>query len=162
MILSPDFVRPLASGEEDEVDLLLRAAFPTGGQAALVRALRKSGAMAGEMVLPASGALAGYAGLSAMVAPKGWLCLGPVAILPDHQGRRWGKRLVGMVTEWASQSGATLLVTGPAPFFEKMGFSQARAARLTGCLPSGATLLIGPGNTVPAAALTYPAAFVAM
>ena len=145
MVMSPDFLRELRRGEEPAVDALLRAAFDGEEEAA--------------QVMAADGEIIAYLALSRMVAPKGWLCLAPVAVHPDWQGRRIGRRMVGLITEWARISGTTVVVLGQVPFYERAGFSAARAARLTSPYPIAHTLLAGPGTDAPEATLTYPRAF---
>lgn len=159
MVMSPDFLREMRRGEEPAVDALLRAAFNGAEEAELVKALRRSGDMAGEQVMAADGDIVAYLALSRMVAPKGWLCLAPVAVHPDWQGRRIGRRMVGLITEWARISGTTVVVLGQVPFYERAGFSAARAAQLTSPYPIEHTLLAGPGTDAPKATLTYPRAF---
>jgi len=155
----PDHMRDLRKGEEPAVDTLLRAAFRGPDEAELVKSLRQAGAMAGESVLPMGDAIIGYFALSKMRQPKGWLCLAPVAIDPAYQGRNFGKRMIGMLVEWARISGAYVVVLGDVPFYEKAGFSAARAAGLTSPYPVAHTLLAGPGTDVPQQTLIYPKAF---
>ncbi len=155
----PDFMRELRPGEEPQVDALLRRAFGGPDEARLVARLRKSGAMAGEMVVPTGGQVTAYAALSAMQAPKGWLCLAPVAVDPPAQERRLGTRLVGMIAEWARLSGMNVVVLGDAGFYQRTGFSAARAARLSTPYPVAHTLLAGPGDDAPQEQLIYPVAF---
>lgn len=159
MFMTPDFMRDMRRDEEAQVDALLRAAFGGPDEADLVRRLRKAGDMAGEQVMVAGGAVVAYAGLSRMRAPAGWLCLAPVAVAPDWQRRRIGKRMVGLIAEWARLSGVTVVVLGEVPFYAKAGFSADRAARLTSPYPVDHTLLAGPGSDAPAETLVYPAAF---
>ena len=159
MVTSPDFLREMRKGEEAQVDALLRAAFGGAEEAGLVRALRKAGAMVGEQVMAAEGRVVAYAGLSRMVAPKGWLCLAPVAVDPAWQGRRVGKRMVGLIAEWARLSGVTVVVLGQVGFYARAGFSAERAARLVTPYPVAHTLLAGPGEGAPEETLVYPAAF---
>lgn len=122
--------------------------------------LRKTGAIAGEMVLPGQdGAIIGYYALSHFVKPKGWLCLAPVAIRPDEQGRGYGRRMIGQLAEWARLTGSYVVVLGQPEFYGKCGFSSARAARLTSAYPVTHMLLAGPGEDVPQEALTYPKVF---
>jgi len=92
MVIGPDFVREMRRGEEDAVEALLKAAFPGPNEAALVRRLRKDRDIAGESVLAWQGDIIGYFALSTMRTPKTWLCLAPVAIHPDWQGKRHGRR----------------------------------------------------------------------
>jgi putative acetyltransferase len=135
MVQTYDFMREMRAGEEAEVERLLQKAFGGNDEARLVRLLRKDGAMAGEMVIAGPGGIAGYFALSEFGAPKGWLCLAPVAVHPDHQGQRIGRRMMGLLTEWA------------------------RAAKLKTPYPIEHTMLAGPGSDVPEAELVYPAAF---
>ncbi len=160
MLQRPDFNRELRRGEERQVDDLLRAAFGGDTEMRLVHALRKTGAMAGEMVLPGQDqAIAGYYALSFFIRPKGWLCLAPVAIHPTLQRRRNGQRMLGLLTEWARITGTYLVVLGQPEFYSRCGFSTARAARLTSPYPITHTLLVGPGDDVPEETLIYPKAF---
>ena len=153
-----DFTRPLQRGEEDAVDALLRAAFDTHAEAQLVRKLRKAKAIAGEMVMPVGDAIMGYYALSYLTAPKGWLALAPVAIAPDVQRMRKGKRMMGILSEWARISGTPVVVLGNPDFFEKAGFDRAKAAHLSAPYPNTHLMMAGVEGA-PEAILTYPPAF---
>lgn len=159
MASGPDFSREMRPGEEAAVEALLRTAFGGAQEVQLVRALRKSRAIAGEMVLPWEGGVGGYYGLSAFVQPKTWLCLAPVAIHPALQGKRNGQRMLGLLTEWARITDTYVVVLGQPGFYSRCGFSSARAAKLTSPYPIAHTLLAGPGDDVPERTLIYPKAF---
>lgn len=162
MTKAPGFTREMRPGEEAGVEALLRLAFGGLDEARLVAALRKSGAMAGEMVLPCDGGIIGYYALSRFIRPKGWLCLAPVAIHPDWQGMRHGKRMIGQLTEWARLSGTCVVVLGQPEFYGRTGFSAARAAQLGSPYPLDHTLLAGPGTDAPRETLVYPKPFDAV
>lgn len=153
------FLRDLKPGEDPAIDALLRAAFGGGDEVRIVSELRKSGAMAGESVLPGPDGPVGYFALSQFRKPSGWLCLAPVAIHPDWQGMGHGKRMMGMLAGWASASGQTIVVLGEPALYERVGFSRARAARLTSPFPLSHTMLLAPGTDAPEAELVYPDAF---
>ncbi len=161
MILSqsPQFARDLRAGEEGAVDALLRAAFGGEDEVQLVHKLRKSRAMAGEVVLPMDDRIIGYYALSTFVKPKGWLCLAPVAIHPDLQRRGYGKRMMGMLTEWARLTQTPVVVLGNPEFYEKAGFSREKAAKLQTRYSIENTMLAGVDASVQAQQLVYPAAF---
>ena len=159
MVSGPDFARELRAGEEEQVAALLRAAFGGDDEAALVRKLRKSRAIAGETVLAWDGEIVGYFALSHMVKPKGWLCLAPVAIKPALQRRGYGKRMLGMLTEWARLSQTPVVVVGEPAVYESAGFSRALAANLTGPYPTTHTMLAGVTGKPPSQTLVYPPAF---
>lgn len=162
MLQFPDHMRPLKAGEEDAVDALLRDAFPDPSEAKLVHDLRRSKSIAGETVLPMGDRIVGYYALSHMIAPKGWLCLAPVAVAPDVQGRRFCTRMMGMLSEWARMSDTYVVVLGKVSLYERGGFSQARAAKLTSPYPSDHMMLAGPGMDAPYETLTYPRPFAAL
>ncbi|MBW6418454.1 GNAT family N-acetyltransferase [Celeribacter sp. PS-C1] len=157
MFKTPDFMREMKRGEENAVTDLLTSAFGQKDEAQLVEALRKSKAIAGEMVLPMAGEVIGYAALSKMIAPKGWLCLAPVAIRPDLQARGYGRRLVGMITQWAELSGQTLVVLGDPAFYSRCGFKPI-AEGFTSPYPLDHTLTAGPAKA-KSKELIYPKAF---
>ena len=159
MMQFPGFIRPAIAGDLPAIDALLTAAFDGTDEVALIHALRKAGAVRGEQVIPLGDGVIGYYALSAMVAPAGWLCLAPVAISPDWQGRGHGRRMVAQLAAWADQTGTPVVVLGQAAFYGKAGFSAAAARNLTSPFPVDHTLLVGVGDTVPALTLRYPAAF---
>lgn len=162
MLQTPGFLRAMKRGEEPLVDALLRAAFAGEDEVRLVAKLRKAGVMAGESVLPGpegSAGPVGYFALSQMRQPTGWLCLAPVAIHPDWQGRGHGRRMLRMLAGWAEAAGQTIVVLGAPDFYESCGFSRTRAAALTSPYPLDHTLLLAPGGGVPRETLVYPAAF---
>lgn len=158
MVVGPDYCRDMRAAEEPAVDALLRAAFEGEDEVRLVHALRKSGKMMGEMVLPWDGGVGGYAAMSQLTAPQGWLALAPVAIAKDLRGRRNGKRMVGLITEWAKITKTPMVVVGPRAFYEKAGFSHANAQGLDTPYPLEHTLIAGVEG-MPLETVVYPAAF---
>jgi len=175
MVNGPDFVRDIRPDDFAEVDALLQAAFGGVQEVALVHALRRDKDMVSESVIHWDGRIIAYAGLSRMVAPVGWLCLAPVAVLPEAQrgaltpaGQAKGHWQVGkrLVSELASAArtpefdkSPAIVVLGQPEFYEQCGFSRTRAARLTSPYPRDFTMLAAPGEDVPKAELIYPAAF---
>ncbi len=175
MAIGPDVSRDMRPGEEAEVDALLRAAFEGEGELELVHRLRRDGDMVSEIVKPWQGRIAGYAALSWMRAPSGWLCLAPVAVLPEFQrgalapsgqskahwqvGRRLVSELVGAAQMPELSEVPVIVVLGQPEFYEKCGFSRARAAQLTTPYPVEYTMLAAPGDDIPQETLIYPAAF---
>lgn len=154
-----EFLREMKRGEETAVAGLLRAAFGGEDEVRLVKALRKSGSVAGECVVPGPDGPLGYFALSAMRAPAGWLCLAPVAVAPEVQRRGLGRRMTGFLAAWAGAAQRTVVVLGDPSFYARAGFSAERAARLVTPYPVEHTLIARPGNDVPAERLVYPAAF---
>jgi putative acetyltransferase len=85
MVIGPDTLRGVTEAQFDEVDALLRDAFPTDDEARLVRQLRADGEMLYEFQKPWMGKIGGYFALSRMQAPEGWVCLAPMAVRPEWQ-----------------------------------------------------------------------------
>ncbi len=158
MVIGPDFARDLRTGEEPAVDALLHDAFPTSDEARLVAKLRKTRVIAGETVLPWENTIIGYFALCYMVQPKGWLCLAPVAVHPDMQRRGYGKRMIGLLTEWARLTKTPVVVLGNPAFYQRTGFSIDLAKNLSSPYPIKNTLIAGV-DQAPKQSLTYPAAF---
>lgn len=181
MVTGPD-VSEMRPQDVGEVDALLRAAFAGPDEADLVRRLRKADAMASERIIRWQGRIGAYAGISRMVAPEGWFCLAPVAVLPDWQGGALGRDRPGLEAQFrfgtrivretvrsfvegpirgVTERGLTptLVVLGEPAFYARCGFSLERAARLTSPYPISHTLIARPGENIPEAALVYPPAF---
>ena len=155
----PGFIRPASSNDIPAIDALLKAAFGGYEEVALVHALRRDGAIRGEQVIPLGDGIIGYYALSAMKAPAGWLCVAPVAIAPDWQGRGHGRRLLSQLSAWADQTQTIIAVLGEPAFYAKAGFVASAAAALTSPFPIDHTSLAGAGAKVPQQTLSYPAAF---
>ena len=158
MLNMPSFARDLKPGEEGVVDDLLRAAFGGPAEAQLVHKLRRSRAIAGEQVMPMGDRIVGYYALSYLRKPKGWLALAPVAIAPDVQGRGYGKRMMGMLSEWARLTRTPVVVLGPLGFYTKAGFSHEATQNLTSPYPA-AHLSVAGVSDAPQHDLIYPQAF---
>ncbi len=151
MILKfPEFSRDMHRGEEGAVDELLARVYGSDVKAQIVHALRRSGAIAGEVVLPYKGAIVGYYALSQMRAPSGVLCLGPLAIDPDWQRSGHGRRMIGLLAEWARISGKHVIVRTCEPFFARAGFRAG---------PGAGVSLAGPEWDQSAGDLIFPTAF---
>ncbi|MGR3760020.1 GNAT family N-acetyltransferase [Roseobacteraceae bacterium NS-SX3] len=175
MEIGPDASREMRPEEAREAEALLRAAFGGEDEVRLVQRLRRDGDMLWELVTPWQGQIAGYAALSRMQAPEGWLCLAPVAVLPRFQrgaltpqgqdksawqiGRRLVRRIVNAAQNPEIAEFPAVVVLGQPGFYEKCGFSRARAARLTTPYPVEYTMLAAPGTDAPEAELVYPPAF---
>ncbi len=118
----PEFSRDMRRSDEAAVDALLLRATGRAEAAATLAALRRAGDIAGEVVLPFQGGIVGHYALARMRAPADWLCVASLAIDPEWQGAGHGRRLMGVLSEWARLSGHSVSAEGPAVFFERAGF----------------------------------------
>jgi putative acetyltransferase len=148
----PEFSRDMRRREEDAVDALLLRASGDVRAAQVIAALRQAGDIAGEVVLPFQGGIVGYYALARMRAPVGWLCLVSVVIDPEWQSAGHGRRLMGVLSEWARLSGQSVIAGGPLPFFERAGFARMAAG-------SSILAVAGPVGDGGAAELIYPHPF---
>ncbi|MFD0858853.1 GNAT family N-acetyltransferase [Roseovarius aquimarinus] len=140
----PEFSRDMRRGDEAAVDSLLAETDRVAVRR--VAALRRSGRIAGETVLPWQGEIVGYYALAGMEAPEGCLCLAALAIAPDWQGAGHGRRLIGMLSEWARLSGRSVVARGPGAFLERAGFVPMEGAGLyvAGPAPEASALVFPP------------------
>ena len=181
MAIGPDVSAAVRPEEHEEIDALLRAAFGRPDEADLVRRLRADGDVWAELVIRWQGVIAAHAALGRMRAPRGWACLAPLAVLPRCQNGaaappgmrgthafRFGTRLAQWSiligeTAWKGDLGgrfpAAIVVLGSVPFYERAGFSAARARNLRSPFPVEHTLLAEAGHDAPEATLVYPRAF---
>jgi len=155
--MKPEFVRAFRASDVPAVETLLRAAFDGAGEAGLVQALRATGEMVVELVMPWEGQIIAHVALSRMAAPDGWLCLAPLAVAADWRGQGLGLRMAKAAVALAV--GRTVVVLGRPAFYARAGFSHVRAGRLTSPYPIAETLVARPGEDVVEATLIYPAAF---
>lgn len=144
MAAGPDVTRAMRAEEEGDVDALLRAAFPGPDEAALVRALRRDGAMVREFVQPWAGRIGAYAAISRLVAPEGWFCLAPVAVLPEWQRGALGRLPDGQVR--GEFRFGTRLVSGIAALFNDSGGVEARNRASAGQSLARAPMLVVLGD----------------
>jgi putative acetyltransferase len=181
MVVGPDVIREARPDDREEIDTLLKAAFGRPDEAELVRRLRADGDIWFERVMRWHGVIAGYAALSRMRSPERWACLAPIADLPRMQNgaaapnestRSYyaiGTRLAGAIAMISKEYSrieaiemklpATIVVVGKPSFFERAGFSSARAQKLVTSYPTELTLIARPGNDIPSETLVYPPAF---
>jgi putative acetyltransferase len=93
-----------------------------------------------------------------MQTPKKWLCLAPVAIDPEWQGQRQGRRMIGMLSEWARLSRSCVVGIGPSLFYEKAGFVLLDEPGLRVDQGKDTISLAGPVDFAREQVLVYPKA----
>lgn len=125
-------VREEVSGEETEVDVLLRRAFEGPGEASLVRKLRGKTGVRG-FVSVQSGAIDGYVLYSPVRVVDGenaWdaIALGPMAVRADRRGRGVGQDLMlRSLAAMRAHGHDVCFVLGHPWFYPKGGFEPAAA-----------------------------------
>ena len=123
------------------IDRVHRLAFPGDAEARLVRALREAGDLAISCVAEQGGQLIGHVAVSPMALVEqpsitGYLGLGPVAVVPDHQRQGVGSVLVEMALDRCRQAAArAVFVLGEPAFYSRFGFEPARRHGFTSDYP---------------------------
>ena len=124
-------IRPAGADDVAPIDALLRAGFPRGQEAELVRNL----CVAGDMVLvlaaidETDGALAGMVGFSRMQVevggkPVAAVALAPVAVAPAHRRQGVAEALIHAGLEQLEAAGIVLcFALGEPAYYTRFGFA---------------------------------------
>lgn len=128
----------------------------------IVEALREAGALTLSLVAEDKGEVIGHIAFSRAwidTVDMGWFMLGPVAVLPPHQRRGIGSRLVEEGLEKLRRLGAKgcALVGNPA-FYNRFGFRSGSGLNVYG-VPPEFLLCLSLVGEIPSGCLTYHEAF---
>ncbi len=126
-------VRVRAESPQDEgaIRRVNELAFGGRGEAALVDALRKAGAVTLSLVAEVGGQVAGHVLFTPVAiewssGPLLAVGLGPMAVLPAQQGQGIGTRLVRAATRELAEDGhCAVVVLGHPPYYPRFGFQPA-------------------------------------
>ncbi len=152
-----DPIRPAVPEDHAAIDRLLRRAFGGSAEADLIGKLRaQKGCREWVVGVPVPIA---HLAVSPFEAPSDWLCLAPLAVAPEEQGRGVATALLRHVAEVLAAEKQTVVVLGKPSLYARAGFSTERAARLVTPYPVAATLIARPGTDTPAVRLVYNRAF---
>ncbi len=136
-------IRPEAPADHEAIRAVVRRAFrvahgrpgedagskePGSEEAAIVDRLRAAGELALSLVAETERRIVGHAALSPVTISDGtprWYGLGPVAILPEVQGREVGTALMQRVIADIREAGARgIVVLGDPGFYGRFGFEH--------------------------------------
>jgi putative acetyltransferase len=121
-------VRPELPEDAAAVHEVHRRAFPTAGEADLVDALRAAGKAHVSLVALVDSLVVGHILFSPITVDGVGLGLGlaPVAVLPAHQGKGIGSRLIEEGLAVCRREGVPLVVVlGEPGFYAQFGFRRA-------------------------------------
>ncbi len=129
----------------------------------IVEALRAADALELSLVAEIDGAVVGHIAFSAAgigATSSGWFLLGPVAVLPDHQGNGIGRELVGTGLDVLRSRGACgcVLVGDPA-FYRRFGFRQCQGVAWAG-VPDENVLCLCMSGDAPLGEVSHHPAFL--
>ena len=128
MIIRPETLRDLNAIREVNIVAFEHHSFSHQTEHLIVEALRAADALELSLVAEIDGEVVGHIAFSTASiggASSGWFLLGPVAVLPDHQGKGIGRALVETGLDALRSRGARgcILVGDPA-FYRRFGFRQ--------------------------------------
>lgn len=129
------------TGDIAVIVALTRAAFAnaphsSGSESAIVDALRAAGALTVSLVADVDGQLVGHVAISPVSisdGSHGWYGLGPVSVLPAHQGRGIGTGLINQALAQLQAKGAAgCVVLGEPGYYQRFGFAAVPGLQLPG------------------------------
>ena len=128
----------------------------------IVSALRAAGQLTLSLVAVSGDEVVGHVAVSpvsvAAVAP-GWYGLGPISVLPEHQRRGVGTRLMHASLRTLKEKGAAgCVVLGEPAYYGRFGFLADPALVFPGVPPEYFQVL-SFGSAKPRGVVTYHAAF---
>lgn len=138
-------IREETSGDVAAIEEITRRAFadhPHSRQTevAILRGLRRSGALATSLVAVEHGRVVGHVAVSPVTVSDGapaWHALGPVSVLPERQRRGIGSALVRAALARHRELGASgCVLVGEPAFYGRFGFRAEPWLVLPGVPPA--------------------------
>ena len=128
----------------------------------IVAALRRAGQLTLSRVAELGGEIVGHVAVSPVSlsdGSAGWFGLGPVSVLPTHQVRGIGSRLMQEVLWLLRERGAAgCVLVGDPGYYARFGFRSEPSLTYPG-VPTEYFLALPFGKVVPDAVVTFHAAF---
>jgi putative acetyltransferase len=133
-VISGVEIRPERTSDFEGISQVVESAFlgmpyADGDEAELVKKLRTQNALVVSLVAECEGALVGQVAFSparTSAAAPGWYALGPVAVLPAHQGGGIGSALIRTGLQAIFDLGAAgCILTGNPAYYARFGFMLA-------------------------------------
>jgi putative acetyltransferase len=128
----------------------------------IVSALRKAGKLAISLVADAAGTVIGHVAVSPVSisdGAAGWFGFGPISVLPEHQGRGVGSRLMREALRILREQGAGgCVVVGEPRYYSRFGF-QADPNLVFPDVPPEYFQAIALGASRPRGVVSYHEAF---
>ena len=125
-------IRPERSSDVEAISQLIESAFlgmpyADGDEAELVETLRSENALSISLVAACDGTVVGQVAFSPARPPGGalgWYALGPVAVLPAHQGGGIGSALIRAGLQAVVELDARgCILTGDPAYYSRFGFT---------------------------------------
>ncbi len=160
-------LRPEKPSEAAAIAALTTAAFLNAPHAAhteafIVNALRRAGAMTVSLVAEQGGELVGHVATSPVVVSDGtpgWHGLGPISVLPEHQGKGIGSALMQAALQALRDQGAAgCMLVGDPGYYRRFGFRNQPQLVYPG-VPPEVFMVLPFTDVVPQGTVTFHEAF---
>ncbi len=156
----PDDIQPI---HKLTVAAFLEAPHTDHREQWIVKALRDAGALTISLVAEQNSTIVGHVALSPVTISDGadqWYGLGPVSVLPSHQGKGIGTRLINSAIESLKQINANgCVLLGDPNYYHRFGFSPEQGGLvLPGVPPAYFQALLLQGD-LPQGSVSYHKAF---
>ncbi|MCT9810833.1 N-acetyltransferase [Acidovorax sp. Be4] len=160
-------IRNETAADVEAIDAVTTAAFLTAPHSDhteqfIVKALRKAGKLAVSLVAEADGKVVGHVAVSPVSISDGavgWYGLGPISVLPEHQGQGIGGRLMNAALQALRERGAAgCVVLGEPGYYGRFGFQVEPRLVLAG-VPAGYFQAVSFGEAMLCGVVTYEESF---
>jgi predicted N-acetyltransferase YhbS len=160
-------LRPESSTDAAAIEAVTVAAFRDAPHAAhteqfIVAALRRAEQLSVSLVAELGGEVVGHVAVSPVSLSDdspGWFGLGPISVLPEHQGRGIGSSLMREALRLLRERGAAgCVLVGDPGYYQRFGFRAEPSLNYPG-VPAEYLLAISFGAGMPRAQVTFHAAF---
>ncbi len=136
--------------------------FSDGSEPAIIERLRSAGALAVSLVAENDGVIVGHVAFSPVTFSSGesdWYALGPVSVLPEHQGQGIGAQLIrdGLDAIKDLAAGGCVLLGEPA-YYRRFGFLIDTGLTSPG-LPPEYLMALPLRGQVPSGIVSFHSAF---
>jgi putative acetyltransferase len=146
------------------VSAFLHAPHTSHTEQFIVDALRKAGQLTVSLVANADGAVVGHVAISPVSisdGATGWFGLGPISVVPEHQRRGVGSRLMREALRVLREQGAAgCVLLGEPEYYGRFGF-QADPNLILPEVPAEYFQAISFGASHPQGIVSYHSAFSA-
>jgi putative acetyltransferase len=152
----------IAAIEAVTIAAFLHAQHTSHREQYLVNALRRAGSLSLSLVVRAEDLVIGHVAVSPVSisdGASGWYGLGPLSVMPEHQGRGTGSALMREALRRLRESGAAgCVLLGEPKYYQRFGF-RANPRLILPAVPPEYFLAIAFGFDSPQGIVSYHDAF---